>query len=332
MNFQPPSGLQRIKAIGQTRTLPLMLQEALIADNDFEPMGVPESDDWLASRDELGQTFEDFLSSNPNKPDTIRDKIYLQPLDKFPKTGIDMKKQLKEYAEDYFCMKIRVLPTLSINKTSLTIRTNTSTGKPQILTSDILSLLKLHLPADAFCMLAITMDDLYPDPSWNFAFGQASLRERVGVYSFARYDPAFYGDNRGDDFEKILLKRSCRVLVHETAHMFGLQHCIYYKCIMNGSNNLRESDSRPLHLCPVCLRKLQYSIGFDIVKHYSNLFGFYLNAAFEDEAQWTARRLERIMDTEVLSQSFHSLLRVKFYPCPTERDLFNRFHQYMQSF
>jgi archaemetzincin len=35
------------------------------------------------------------------------------------------------------------------------------------------------------------MEDLYPDPAWNFVFGQASLRERVEVFSFARYDPAF---------------------------------------------------------------------------------------------------------------------------------------------
>ena len=87
------------------------------------------------------------------------------------------------------------------------------------------------------------MDDLYPEPSWNFVFGQASLGERVGVYSFARYDPAFYGEKRGEDYEKVLLWRSCKVLVHETAHMFGLRHCIYFKCVLNGSNHLKESDS-----------------------------------------------------------------------------------------
>jgi hypothetical protein len=31
---------------------------------------------------------------------------------------------------------------------------------------------------------------------FNFVFGQASLNDRVGVYSFARYDPAFYGYTR----------------------------------------------------------------------------------------------------------------------------------------
>jgi archaemetzincin len=163
------------------------------------------------------------------------------------------------------------------------------------LTGDVLSFLRKKLPADAFCLLAITMEDLYPDESWNFVFGQASLRERVGVYSFARYDPAFYGEKRGKDYEKILLRRSCKVLVHETAHMFGILHCIYFSCVLNGSNHLQESDSRPLYLCPVCLRKLQHSTGFDVAKRYGRLYGFYKKAGFDDEARWTASRLTWIL-------------------------------------
>ena len=30
------------------------------------------------------------------------------------------------------------------------------------------------------------MTDLYLDDRWNFVFGQASLRGRIGVFSFAR--------------------------------------------------------------------------------------------------------------------------------------------------
>lgn len=33
---------------------------------------------------------------------------------------------------------------------------------------------------------------------------------------------------------------------------------------MNGSNSLEEEDVIPFHLCPVCLRKLHFSIGFDV--------------------------------------------------------------------
>ena len=133
-----------------------------------------------------------------------------------------------------------------------------------------------------------------PEASWNFVFGQASLNERVGVYSFARYDPAFYGEPRGKDHPALLLRRSMKVLTHETGHMFGLTDCVYFNCVMNGSNHLQESDRRPLHLCPACLRKLQFCVGFDVVKRYEALAQFERRAGLEDEAAWVERRLETI--------------------------------------
>ena len=191
-------------------------------------------------------------------------------------------------------MEIEVLPSFSLKKQTFTTRINPYTRNLQILTTDALEMLKEKLPSDGFCILAITMQDLYPHPSWNFVFGQASLIDRVGVYSFARYDPAFYGNVRGRDYQKVLLRRSCKVLVHEMSHMFGLKHCIFYKCVLNGSNHLEESDARPLHLCPVCLHKLQFSIGFDVKKRYQKLYAFYKKVGFEKEALWVSNRLKYI--------------------------------------
>jgi archaemetzincin len=297
MNFKPPSAAKRIRAIGPTKGLPKTLKKALDPGIDFKPIPIPRPGDWLAEHYESGQSFDDFVKCKPNQPDESRSKIYLQPLGRFPKGQIPLVERLKEYAAAYFGMQVEVLPCLALSD-SITSRINPFTRNRQILTSDVLAILKKKVPADAFCVLAITMEDLYPDPSWNFVFGQASLREGVGVYSFARYDPAFYGKKRGKDYEKVLLRRSCKVLVHETGHMFGLMHCIYFKCVLNGSNHLKESDSRPVHLCPVCLRKLQYSIGFDVVNRYGNLFRFYKKVGFDNDAQWVANRLKRILGTE----------------------------------
>jgi len=138
------------------------------------------------------------------------------------------------------------------------------------------------------------MEDLYPAPSWNFVFGQAGLRERVGVFSFVRYDPTFYGSAPGGKDESTLLRRSCRILAHETGHMFSLQHCVYFRCVMNGSNHLEESDSRPLALCPVCLRKLHACIGFDVLDRYRKLLRFYEKVHFDEEAVWISNRLRKI--------------------------------------
>jgi archaemetzincin len=195
-------------------------------------------------------------------------------------------------------MDVEILPAIHLATLKLTTRIHQGTGKRQILTGDVLDVLRKQLPADAFCILAITMTDLYPEPDWNYVFGQASLRGRVGVYSFARYDPAFFGERRTKDYERILLRRSCKVLVHETAHMFGMKHCIYYTCAINGSNHLRESDSRPLHLCPVCLRKLQHSAKFDVVKRYTKLREYYKKADFDDAAEWLTGRLEHIKSAD----------------------------------
>lgn len=35
---------------------------------------------------------------------------------------------------------------------------------------------------------------------------------------------------------------------------------VNHHCVVNGANNLRESDAQPLHLCPVCLRKLHFAV------------------------------------------------------------------------
>jgi hypothetical protein len=59
--------------------------------------------------------------------------------------------------------------------------------------NDVLSFLKKNPPHDAFCVLAITMEDLVcEDGDW--VFGETSSNERVGVCSFARHDPMFYGE------------------------------------------------------------------------------------------------------------------------------------------
>jgi len=302
MNFKPPDSAERLKAIGPTKGLSETFRKALDPADDFDPVAVPKSGDWLAEHYENGRTFEDFIKAKTSKPDKMHNKIYLQPLGEFPQGQIFLLDKLREYAASYFAMEIEVLPCLTLSDSNLTTRINPYTQNRQILTTDVLAILKKKIPTDAFCILAITMEDLYPDPSWNFVFGQASLSERVGVYSFTRYDTEFYGEKRGKDYEKVLLRRSCKVLVHEMGHMFGLKHCIYFKCVLNGSNHLRESDSRPMHLCPVCLRKLQYSIRFDVISRYVELFCLYKKNGFDDDAKWIEDRLKWILPTETAKQ------------------------------
>jgi len=68
-----------------------------------------------------------------------------------------------------------------------------------------------------------------------------------------------------------MLYRACKVMTHEIGHMFGIRHCIYYECGMNGSNHIMECQNGPLYFCPICFRKLQFAIGFDAMERYKAL-------------------------------------------------------------
>ena len=294
VQFKPPTEQERTAALGQTDGLPETLRRALAPDDDFDPIPAPGPSDWLASHREDGQTFDEFVRSHPNRPDQVRFRLYLQPLGEFATDqGLSLDR-LQQFAAAYFMMDVRVLPALNLTGSNITTRRNPYTGNTQLRTGDILTLLRRHLPEDAFALLGITTIDLYPDDAWNFVFGQASLTDRVGVYSFARYDPRVPGQPPPPDSSALMLRRSCKVLAHETAHMFGIQHCVYFRCLVNGSNHLAESDSRPLHECPVDLRKLQHSIGFDVVARYRRLYEFAQDAGFADEARRLKARVARI--------------------------------------
>lgn len=73
--------------------------------------------------------------------------------------------------------------------------------------------------------------------------------------------------------------------------MFGMQHCVYHRCLLNGSNNQDEADRCPLHVCPVCLRKLHLLVRFDPAARYRALADFYGAHGLEAEAQWVRSRL-----------------------------------------
>lgn len=294
MTFKPPNAARRLHAIGPVEELSETLRLAFDPSTDFEPIPIPNPNDWLAMHLEPGQTFNDFFKLKPKRPNSFKCRIYLQPFGDFSKGRSPSIERLWAYAAAYFKMDVEVLSPLTLSDYQVTTRINPFTRKRQILTKDVLDLLRKRLPEDGFCILALTMEDLYPQPSWNFCFGQASLVHRVGVFSFARYDPAFFGGERELNYQKILLWRSCKVLTHEAAHMFGLSHCIFFKCVINGSNHLEESDARPMHLCPVCLRKLHFSIQFDVLDRYRQLLLFYKTVRFEKEAQWVSNRLKNI--------------------------------------
>jgi archaemetzincin len=294
--FTPPDEKARGEAIGDTTKLSLELRRAFSADvpkGAFAPIPAPGPSDWLANQVEDGQTYGQWAASKPNVPDKVRTTLYLQPIGFVPENRKGMLPKLKAFSEAFFQMPVKLAEPLALKEGEVTSRKNSQTNAKQLLTTDILELLEKKVPGDAYAVLAVTFTDLYPDPKWNFVFGQAALKDRVGVYSFARYDPKFYG-LKVENADQIVLERACKVLAHETCHMFGIQHCVFFSCLMCGSNHMAEADARPMHLCPVDLRKLQRAVGFDVVKRYEGLRDFWKANGDAGEVTWLAGRIEGI--------------------------------------
>jgi len=292
--FERPSENERLRALGNLFEEPPSLRQLLTPNDDFPPIATPRPGDWLDEHPENGQTFEEYRDSGANRPDASRHIIYLLPIGDFPDDTSPPLADLRAYAAAFFQMEVKLLPAYATHDLEFEPRQNRHSGRRQVLTTSIMDFLQTRLPADACCLLGVTMTDLYPQASWNFVFGQASIDRRVGVYSFARYDPAFWKQERGKGYRDVILQRSCKVLVHETAHMFGLLHCTYYDCVVNGSNSMPETDAQPQHLCPVCLRKLHHALGFDAVKRYGELARFYGGQKWFEESDWVQRQLARM--------------------------------------
>jgi archaemetzincin len=246
---------------------------------------------------EPGQSFEAYVASDPVGPTARRTEIVLVPIGPFAEREEALLRTVADFTALWFDLPARIAPALPLPDEPDRWRAWKGRRWGQYLTTPFLEQdLPPVLPPTAVALLGITMADLYPDEDWNFVFGQARLRDRVGIYSLARLGPEFLGEARTRETETQELRRSLQVVVHELGHMFGLLHCKDNLCTMNGSNSLPESDRQPLHLCAECLRKLQWRIGFDVLQRYDRLVEFFARAGLHEEASWAHRRAERIRE------------------------------------
>ncbi len=266
------------------------------ADNeDFEQKRAAKPGDWMARFNETGQSFNEYVASRPTQRQGRRNVLVLQPLGSFRKGDREQLSELAHYTEIFFDTKVRLAPATALPKAGQRLRHGPNGNWVQHHTRSILDWLAAEkLPTDAVCVLGITMEDLYPEPSWNYVFGEATLEKRVGVYSLARYHARFWGQTETPESRVLATLRSFKVLAHETAHMFSLHHCRRYECLMNGSNSLEEMDRSPVEPCPVCLKMLQYNLRFDVRTRYRRLMALYERNGLTAQRDWVKARLERI--------------------------------------
>jgi len=102
-----------------------------------------------------------------------------------------------------------------------------------------------------------------------------------------------------------MLHSSMKTMLHEIGHMFGMKHCTWYNCLMRGSNGAEvEHQPNYLHLCPVCLHKLQWSTGCNIPNNYAQLFELLqpfeeASEAFKVDCDFLRKRLCALEDVPI---------------------------------
>ncbi|MBI5545062.1 MAG: hypothetical protein HY901_14315 [Deltaproteobacteria bacterium] len=238
------------------------------------PKTPPKPGEWLAEFAELGQSVAEYRAGKPERPTPERRTIYLQPIGEFAGARAKILSATADYTERFFGLPVRTLETLPLSEIPPTARRRNphpGGGQEQILAPYLIEqVLFARKPRDAIAILGLTNVDLYPGPSWNYAFGQAAPDLGVGVWSLYR---------NGDPEEsaaafRLCLKRAIATATHELGHLFGVMHCVAWECQMNGVNHQEEADSRPLDLCPACLQKVIWFGGADPEKRYRRLAEF----------------------------------------------------------
>lgn len=243
-----------------------------VIDSLHPLLGDAKEGDWLYHHDESGQSFKEYIKSSPNIPDTKRSRIVLLPIGAFSAEDSIVIDQTADYLELFLGLKTEILPCIPDSVFPQSAQ-RVNGGILQLHTKYILDeVLIPSLPDSAFVYMAITNKDLFPYHNWNYVFGQAYYRKRVGVSSIYRL---------GND--SLLKKRLFKLSSHELIHMFSIKHCIDRSCVVNGSNSLYEMDKKPLTLCSSCLSKLTWNLQYDPAKRFALLQEFHTKHGFHEE-------------------------------------------------
>lgn len=263
---------------------------ARIKSNDVK-LPAPALGDWLSSHKENGQTFEQYLNSKHIAPTKAENVIYVRPIGNFNDLQKKQIKLLNEYLEIFFQLKSKTLATLSNDVVPPSARRMFYECHEQFLAGYLLdSILKKEKPANRIALMGLTETDLYPKPEWNFVFGLASYRDRVGVSSINRLQD----DKLTEENFNLCLSRLLKISSHEIGHMFGMHHCITANCVMNGSNGLAETDKNSIRLCSVCQQKLHSCIKYDNQKRLTALEKYFKRNNLTEELILMKKDVEAI--------------------------------------
>ncbi len=111
-------------------------------------------------------------------------------------------------------MLVKRLPVIDFEKELRNIKKREGYYSDQYLAQDILAFMEKQVPKDAYCVMGVTIHDIYPGDSWLFVYGWAKYKARVGIFSFLRFDDDFRRKKKEKMDWSLILYPSMRTMAH----------------------------------------------------------------------------------------------------------------------
>ncbi|OQD83260.1 hypothetical protein PENANT_c017G07206 [Penicillium antarcticum] len=134
------------------------------------------------------------------------------------------------------------------------------------------------------------------------------IREAISAYCTLRQAKPFE-ELHAKPINDLWLGRVCRTASHELGHCFGIDHCVYYACMMQGTASIAEDARQPPYLCPIDLAKVLHATGASAAERYKALLKFCEQPAHKDSfsfkpfAAWIRSRMAEVEEVSAPERS-----------------------------